>query len=201
MAVSIRILHNHPVVSRSRNRCLNLVHGLPVGGDLSESLVANELCLASVDWPLAPGQSAALDDGRPDSHIAVFIELDVNDIGVTADRAIFDVLLVGPRRFVDRYNNLFAAGSADVYSLFGFHFEYVPRTRTAKRSTRLNASEASEPVPSSPIRGATIALAMVIRATLIAGICRIKSEATIVPVSMRFSTFWRNFWSWHGLEQ
>src|SRR5262245_32606211 len=63
---------------------------------------------------------------RPHPHVAVVIHLDVDDVRATADRAILDVLLLRPRRQVDGYDDLLAAGVADVAGLVLHRFPPSP---------------------------------------------------------------------------
>src|SRR5690554_1769184 len=50
----------------------------------------------------------------PCLHVAVLVDFDVNDVWATANRAILDELLAAPHRRIDRNDDLFATGIADV---------------------------------------------------------------------------------------
>src|SRR5262245_45695925 len=57
---------------------------------------------------------------RPDPHVAILFNLDVDDVRTAADGAILDVLLARPCRQVDGHHDLLAAGIAEVAGLV-FH--------------------------------------------------------------------------------
>lgn len=63
--------------------------------------------------------------GSPYSHIAVFVDLHMNDMRMAANRAVLDVLLSCPRRQIDRHHDLLTAGFADV-TTFVIHFAPRP---------------------------------------------------------------------------
>ncbi len=54
----------------------------------------------------------------PNPNFAVFVNLDVNDVGIAADRAILDVFLTRSRLRIDRHDNLFAEIVTDVGGFF-----------------------------------------------------------------------------------
>src|SRR5262245_13423637 len=71
--------------------------------------------------------------GSPDSHFAVLLHLDVNDVRTAAHGAVLDVFLLGTSRQVDGYDDLFATRLADVVCLVlhrspanSLHFESEP---------------------------------------------------------------------------
>src|SRR5438477_4166158 len=75
---------------------------------------------------------------RPHPHVAVLVNLDVDDVRAAADRAILDVLLARPCRQVDGHDDLLAAGIAGVAG-FVFHCLPSPAVRSSpcrKQSTR-----------------------------------------------------------------
>lgn len=60
---------------------------------------------------------------RPDAHLTLLVDFDVDQIGATADGAILDVLLRIARRKVERDDDLFSAGIADIggFVMHGLH--------------------------------------------------------------------------------
>lgn len=50
----------------------------------------------------------------PCSNVPEIIDLDVDNIGSAADRAILDVFLTGALRYVERHHDLLTAGIANI---------------------------------------------------------------------------------------
>jgi hypothetical protein len=53
----------------------------------------------------------------PDSSFAVFVDLDMDQAGVAANRTVLDIHLASTARKIDRDDNLFAAGVTNIASL------------------------------------------------------------------------------------
>ena len=51
---------------------------------------------------VAPTTKMSLLRLRPNRRFAILRDLDVNHVWGAADRAVFDVFLIGPRRWIDR---------------------------------------------------------------------------------------------------
>ena len=56
----------------------------------------------------------------PNSGISRLIDFDVDHIGAATDRTVLDILLSGPLRYIERSDDFFAAGIADIAG-FIFH--------------------------------------------------------------------------------
>ncbi len=56
----------------------------------------------------------------PNPHIAGFIDFNVNDVRMAADRAVLDIFLLRAGRKINRYDNLFATRITNVGAFF-FH--------------------------------------------------------------------------------
>src|SRR5205823_4729377 len=50
----------------------------------------------------------------PHAHLAAVLKLDMNDVGMAADGAVFDVRLTLAGREIDRNDDLFAAGVTNI---------------------------------------------------------------------------------------
>lgn len=64
--------------------------------------------------PLTPGASLSLGLGPDTGRFAFAEKLEVDDVGIAADRAVLHVLLLGAAGRVQRDHDLLTAGGADV---------------------------------------------------------------------------------------
>jgi hypothetical protein len=51
---------------------------------------------------------------RPDAAVALFVNLDVDDVRAAANGAVLDVFLLAPLGRIERDDDFFAAGVADI---------------------------------------------------------------------------------------
>jgi hypothetical protein len=54
----------------------------------------------------------------PRPHFAALVDLDMNDVRMAADRAVFGIFLAHAGRQIDRHDDFLAAGSADIAGFF-----------------------------------------------------------------------------------